>query len=234
MARPRTDVFWIDRIRIMLANNPVMSGAAIRRKLVSETKTGKEKPPTPVPSDRAIRRIMSEFKAAPGKERLPYRLFAWPESMELGALPWEASRAALDLLRLRNDERLGPPLIREALWFWHVTQAAPDAPLGTRKDLAAYLTTREIRNLPARNAHVERLIMYQPWKGDAEAKAFEKAPPPVEELEDKGHVFSIGVNQWTLPLLGRPVAKSKPERPVKPVPAKQRKTTRKETKKGET
>ena len=215
-----------------------MSGVEIRRKLVNETKLAKEKPPTPAPSDRAIRRIMSEFKAAPAQDRLPYRIFSWPQSMELGALPWEASRAALDLLKLRNDERLGPPLIREALWFWHVTQAAPDAPLGTRQGLAAYLTMREIRNLPARNAHVERLMMYQPWKGDAEAKAFKKAPPPDEELEDKGHVFSIGVNQWTLPLLGRPVAKPKPERPVRPVvkpfPAKQRKTTRKETKKGET
>ena len=102
-----------------------MSGAEIRRRLVNNLKIKKEDSPTPVPSDRAIRRIMAEFKAAPEEERLPYQVFAWPQAMESGALPWEASRAVLDLVRFRIEAGYGPPLIGEAQWFWRVTLAIP-------------------------------------------------------------------------------------------------------------
>ena len=148
MARPGVHAFWVDKIRVMVANEPGMSGVEVRRRLLNrQLVKGEPTPPTPVPSDRAIRRIMERFKELPRAEQQPYTVFSWPESMELGALPWEASRAALDLLRLRTDKRFGPPLIREALWFWHVTQAAPDAELGIRRDLAAYLAMQKMQKM---------------------------------------------------------------------------------------
>ncbi len=98
--RPPLATFWVERIRILLANNPRISGVEIRRKLINDQNIKKEHDaPTPVPSDRAIRRIMVQFRGASTKERQSYRYFSWPESMEMGIVPWEAARVILDLMR---------------------------------------------------------------------------------------------------------------------------------------
>ena len=218
MPRPRIKPYWIDRIRILVANKPAMSGMEIRRKLINETRLGQEEPPpTPVPSDRAIRRVMSEFKSAPKEERLPYVRFAWPESMELGALPWEASRAALDLLRACDEAGLGVPLIKEVLWFWRVTQAVPGAPLNIRKDLAIWCAHGEELGVSvSKYLYLEKLLMYQPWKGEVEDLAFKKSQGSPRERGNKRHVLSITLSPWTLPLVGRPVTKPKPKSPATP------------------
>lgn len=82
------------------------------------------------------------------EEQGQYQFFRWPESMEMGLLPWEASSAALELMEVhrsvdpekRLQEKSGRPLesrytgwrrpsVRLARWFWHLTQAAPDLPV---------------------------------------------------------------------------------------------------------
>jgi hypothetical protein len=46
--------------------------------------------------------------------------------METGALPWEATRAALDLLRYFQEKNLGRPTVRLTTWYWKVCLATPD------------------------------------------------------------------------------------------------------------
>jgi hypothetical protein len=139
--RPRTHDFWVNRIRVIVANDSDVSAAAIRRKFINEERIRKIEPPTALPSDRVIRRIMAEFKAAPAAERQPYTYFSWPATMESGAIPWEASRALLDWLKFRaSGGRRQPPLTRQAVWFWRVTHAVPHAPI-ERRDILSFFYT---------------------------------------------------------------------------------------------
>ena len=177
-----------------------MSGAEIRRRLMNDLKIKKEDPPTPVPSDRAIRRIMAEFKAASEEERLPYQVFTWPGSMESGALPWEASRAVLDLLRLRTEKRFGPPLVREAQWFWRITLAIPDAPIDERHDAALELAMHAVALNPSPHTFtvIQWRLAYQPWRSAKDREAYDRLP---SELR-KSPVIELGILD-ALPLLGR-------------------------------
>ena len=189
MPRPRIHRFWIEKIRGILANNSPMGGVEMRRLLKYDPEMEKQNPPTPVPSDRAIRRIMAEFKDAPEEERLPYQFFAWPGSMENGALPWEASRAVLDLLRLRTENRMRPPLIREAQWFWRVTLAIPDAAIEKRRHIALHLAMHAITLNPSPQTltAIQWEMVYQPWRSAKDKQAHKRLPSelrhrPVIEL----------------------------------------------------
>lgn len=208
MPRPRIQPFWVERIRTFLANDPAMTGTEIRHRLASDPKIKKEAPLTPVPSDRAIRRVMAEFRAAPKGERLPYQFFAWPGSMENGALPWEASRAVLDLLRFRTENGLGPPLIREAQWFWRVTLAIPDAPIGKRRHIALHLAMHAIALNPSPQTltAVQWKLTYQPWRSAKDKKAYGQLP---SELR-KSPVMELPIPA-ALPLLALPVRRTAQE-----------------------
>src|SRR5215470_15855845 len=116
MSRPKTDEHWRVRITQLMAQN--LSGLAIGRVLAEEAQAADR---DDCPSDRTIRRIIEEQKKELGPEGLRLAgLFYWPESMLSGDLPWEAGRAALDLVRYREHGGGGGgrPLIGEALWFW--------------------------------------------------------------------------------------------------------------------
>lgn len=91
-----------------------------------------------LPAARTIARYRQTFRELPEQEKLLYAEFAWPESMEAGALPWEASRAAMDLLVFLGAEFT--PTNRDVLWFWRLTLAAPDMPIKERAAMAETLT----------------------------------------------------------------------------------------------
>ena len=189
MPRPKIDPSWIEKIRGILANNSPRSAAEIWRGLKRDRKLKNEDTTTPVPSVRAIGRIMKEFKNAPEEERLPYQVFAWPGSMENGALPWEASRAVLDLLRYRTEIELVPPTIREAQWFWRVTLAIPDAPIEKRQKIAMRIAIHEIAFNPSPQTFtaIQWEMAYQPWRLAKDQQAYDRLPSnlrkhPVMEL----------------------------------------------------
>ncbi len=166
----------------MVANNASISGAEIRRKLINDLRVRNEDAPTPVPSDRAIRRIMVEFKAAPDTERQPYTYFAWPTAMESGAIPWEASRALLDWLKFRvMGGRNQPPLNRQAAWFWRVTQALPEAPI-EKRDMLSYFYTlidafeSDTARREESRAHFQwEDLVFQGWRSADAKKEYESA-----------------------------------------------------------
>src|SRR5262245_4722919 len=83
--------------------------------------------------------------------------------MESGALPWEASRAALDLLRRYREIKLPDPLIQECLWYWRVTLAAPDMEPDDRLILTAQLFADEAsgRLSPDSLDHIATQLAYQ-------------------------------------------------------------------------
>src|SRR6266487_7027562 len=98
--RPPTDAYWVERIRILAANNPRISYTAIARELEAEGGSG-------APSPRTVERFAKKFRSLPPQQQADYRYFSWPETMEQGLLPWEASRAALELAEHFRDH--GPP-----------------------------------------------------------------------------------------------------------------------------
>ena len=99
-----------------------------------------------IPSERTISRIRKEeWPRVEEEDRAQYRRFCWPESMERGDLPWEASAAALELLFTLEGEGLwGRPSIRQTKRFWQVTLAAPDASVHDR--LRAGRDRRQVRH----------------------------------------------------------------------------------------
>src|SRR5437870_9072922 len=96
MPRPKTDHRWIQLIKQLCVNNERMTARAIARRLQAEP-DGQN-----APSERTVSRLIEEFESSQ-ESKLPYKYFCWPGSMESGALPWEASRACLDLLRYFTD-----------------------------------------------------------------------------------------------------------------------------------
>ena len=127
---------WKGGIYEIKANYPRYGPDRILAKL-------KEREPdrTDYPSSRTVGRALKDFQDMQPEEQDQYRYFYWPETMEAGTLPWEASRSALELLGHMEDigPRGGRPTIRYVKWFWRLTQVAPDASIQERREFAAYL-----------------------------------------------------------------------------------------------
>ncbi len=117
------------------------------------------------PSLRAVSDIIREARI-PNPERRWLEVVTWPESFsDDGSLPWEASSAFFDLARELNPigDRLKRPLLPVMLWFWRVTQAAPDASPQSRMWMAVDLAFWERR--PERASETDRrtLEAYLGW-----------------------------------------------------------------------
>src|SRR5437867_368314 len=119
MPRPPIARYWIERVRAIVENDPRLGSPRITKRLEQEgAAIGRDD----YPSERAVSRIKEKHRAAPLEERREYRLCRWPESMERGDLPWEASAAALELVCWLAP--LEPLPIRLVKWYWRVTLAA--------------------------------------------------------------------------------------------------------------
>jgi hypothetical protein len=145
MVRERLDQYWIDRMYSIFENEPRLPDREVATRLQQEgEKLGRDD----YPALRTVNKYHKKYIDEVDPEiKEGYREFRWPESMEQGALPWEASAAVLELLAIREhrDEFpkflmaqgdksfravpiMGRPSIRLARWYWHITQAAPDLP----------------------------------------------------------------------------------------------------------
>ena len=144
---------WEPSVKSIVADNPKWGPRRILGELRNRAET--QGLGSDYPSERTIQRIKDDITP---EQLIEYRSFHWPESMESGALPWEASAAALELLDVRRTAdpfiryleahpespftdpgrepismRFGDhPSVRLARWYWRVTQAAPDLPGGTQ------------------------------------------------------------------------------------------------------
>jgi len=174
MARRRIGAHWLARIAV-LAENENLSAEAIGRRLLIEA-TPDDRPPV----GRTIQRYLREHRARPLEEKLSFRYFSWPESMESGALPWEASKTALELLRFRREELLftSRPTNEEMRWFWRVTQAGPDAAIMERLEMAMKLYDHHTdypAEDPETNRKVEWCLSFAPWRSRKHAATYVRA-----------------------------------------------------------
>ena len=131
------------------------------------------------PSERTISRIREkEWSVLSESERSEYRACYWPESMERGDLPWEASAATLELiLALEGEASEGRPSIRLARRFWQVALAAPDARLDDRLRAARLLAAWEsLQTRPSDQLRgIEWYLAFAPWRSDHHSDSYEKA-----------------------------------------------------------
>ena len=92
---------------------------------LSSRKIADQLEPRGVASERTVRRWLEEFDKKSPEFRDQYRQFHWPESMEIGLLPWEASRAGLDLLGEYQERGWHRPLIAVVRAYWGLQNALP-------------------------------------------------------------------------------------------------------------
>ena len=139
------DDYWIEWMRTLFENEPAFTDKAVAE--MAKTK-GEELGRSDYPALRTVNKYHHQHPSLPANLKEGYLYLRWPESMETGLLPWEASAAALELLDVRRkvdpffrsvEAHSGKPLgswgirwgrvsVRLARWFWHISQAAPDLP----------------------------------------------------------------------------------------------------------
>jgi hypothetical protein len=116
MPRPKTGTYWAHRVQTLASDG--LRAPAIARRLAGEGRPN-------YPTERTVRRLIEEYAALPDHLRLEQALFRWPASMDSGALPWEAGRAALELLRFCDEHGLPLPTNSQATWFWRLRLTSP-------------------------------------------------------------------------------------------------------------
>lgn len=179
--RPKTDPFWIDRVRSLTANEQ-LGGKAIAKRLEQEQRAlGRND----APQERTVFRIQEDFRKLPDWQQGAYQAFTWPESMEIGAVPYEASAAALELLAFARQNRpletdgtsalWDRPQIRLVLWYWRVTQAAPDLPAATKARIAGSLVARDVLGTGIHPGEIEWRLAFAPWRSAAALQAYVEA-----------------------------------------------------------
>lgn len=166
---------WEPDIKGIVADHPKWGPHRICEELLSRARDAGEENPD-LPSERTIGRIKKKLTPT---ELMEYKTFHWPQSMESGSLPWEASAAAFELLRAKKPSKaapflddglfhttyftrrlLGRPTVRQVRWFWRVTQAMP-RPRGAKPE--AYLYSRR--------AIVQLLLIWEDYRGQTEDMA---------------------------------------------------------------
>jgi hypothetical protein len=186
---------WEPLVKQIIADlGPRAGPTPILRQLkdrVENLRRGGAQVSTDYPSTRTIQRIKDEFTP---EEQREYERFRWPESIEAGVLPWEASAAALELLgiqmnmnqyaqiaRANGVQHFAPPEVRPSMrlvrWYWRVTHIAPDLPVYSpipgvvpdgpgRYDIAKALAVCEAAGaMPQRlRDAVEAYLAYAPWR----------------------------------------------------------------------
>ena len=173
MPQQRIPDYWRRRVLSHLASTGRTSDRKICQRLENEATELKEHSDSlmraladRVPSERTIGRIRQhEWNRLLDAEQAQYREFYWPESMEAGDLPWEASAAALELLgAMAMNQPFRRPSLRAIKWFWRICQASPEAPLDVRMELALGLMATEVKTEPDKVRGIEWFVVHGAWR----------------------------------------------------------------------
>ena len=132
---------------------------------------------TDAPHLRTVQRLYGDYLKLPLEVRREQGLFRWPRTMELGLLPWDASRSVLDLLRYRDQQGLPRPTVRVAKWYWRIRLASPGIPIQRAEKWAALYATIEFAQLIGHkvdefDVSAEWMLAYEPWSSEDNAKAY--------------------------------------------------------------
>ena len=172
--RPPIDVFWLEKIRAIKANEPRLGPDPIRKRLEDEAKKlGR----SDWPSVRSVAREIARFKAE-GDPR-PYEVVSWPDSFGEGRLlPWEAADAALEMVAYATGYEYETPLVKAAQWFWRLRQAAPEMPVDDCYMAAWMMAGWEAGDSSIDPRRVETYLVWQPWRNDDIRDLYEAADIP--------------------------------------------------------
>lgn len=122
--RQPLDDYWVQKMNSLFENAPDLVDREIADRMKAEGGEGR----TDYPAIRTVAKYRAAYNNKSAHEKVGYRTFHWPESMERRDLPWEASAACLELLGLSLDSPYGRPSIRVGRWYWRLSLAAPDLP----------------------------------------------------------------------------------------------------------
>lgn len=181
MPRKKTERHWFERAATLTEEG--LRAAEIFRQFEREgQEPGGRKD---YPGQRTIERLVKEHRARPEPEQREYALFRWPDSMEAGALPWEASRAGLDLVRRYEAEGWRRPTVASVRWYWRVMQAAPGIPADAAQRIAVrFQTNRDLARLGLKEmwdtSRAELALVYEPWRNQDHRAIY------AERIKDSG------------------------------------------------
>jgi hypothetical protein len=174
MPRPGTSNDVKRHVWELVENDPKMSAGRIL--IALRARATKTRIQLTLPTERTIARIKKDFVTKQPEERRPFHYFSWPEAMESGAVPWEASAAMLDLLQMFRQKDFDRPMIGTAAWFWRITQARPDLDIARRFDLANRCALLEAQDQKPGDAFqgVEWFLAMAPWRSKKALQEYER------------------------------------------------------------
>lgn len=177
MPRAKIDVYWRNLVYARLAINPRASAAAIFRELEEQARKDDR---LDFPGDRSISRFCHDFRKLSEDDQRRYGVACWPDSMESEVLEWDASKTTLELQAFLYECIKLPSIrapVRLARWFWRVTQAAPDAPIFDRVQIALQFSAWELRGRPNRpeRDEPELYLAHAPWRSDTARATYLRA-----------------------------------------------------------
>ena len=183
--------YWKDRVKFLLSESRGrLTTKDVWRRLQTEVvllektkRTDTLGLATKCPSERSISRIRKEeWEGLTDVEKAEHKLFFWPEAMEIGLLPWEASTACLEMLYLCVDAESGRllrrPSVRQARAYWRLTLAAPDLQAGVRLALAAIWAASDTLDWDRhadKRRDLEAFLAHAEWRSQARKETYSKA-----------------------------------------------------------
>lgn len=193
MSRRKTSQFYANQVAALAGEG--QNPAQIFR-VIQETADAAHRDDWP--SERTVRRLFEEHQKLSKPLLREHSLFSWPETFEIGLLPWEAARAALDLVRYCDENGLGRPTIRHCKWFWYMLLASPTIPIDYAVKASGYLWAREYLKDTGANEDVDVLgfmwtLAYQPWRSEGDKTAHEAA---ARRLHFDPNAIGLGLSQW--------------------------------------
>ena len=97
-------------------------------------------------SIRTVGNWISEFKNIPQQTTYLDKVFEWHKCEEYG-IPWTASHKLLGICYTSYESPSESPSGREALWWWRISQAAPELKNGQIIQIGNDYADREIRSI---------------------------------------------------------------------------------------
>lgn len=194
MARPRTDAWYVRQVGPLVEEG--LGAPQIAARLEARAREARRKD---VPSPRTVARLVKEYRDLPEEVRREQRRFRWPESMQAGALPWEAGQAALELLRFCDQAGAERPTCRHVKWFWRLRLAAPTLPTPDAARFATVLAYDEYGQASGDGGSAEvpgldYLLAYVPWQGPEARAAYELAAKRAGATLTRAVYFDAGEN----------------------------------------
>ncbi len=172
MPRPKISDDLVESIWGLLENDPRATAGKILHTLGRWAERQGIK--IALPSERSIARIKRGYVGKDPEERRLYRWVSWPEDMLSGELPWESSRAVLDLLSYFRECGYQKPTIQNTLWFWRITLAAPDLAIEKRFDLGFRCARMSLAPDSSIFRGLEGYLAIAPWRSKKASALYDK------------------------------------------------------------